>query len=174
LRKIGTRVIAVASVLGALSVLSEIIPGPPFDIPFPLMPKLTWDLTGIPMIVSLLLYGPVCAVYTCFVGCSIIFLRGNVYGGTFKLVAELTTILAFGLLKRGVIANSAAAVVSRVVVMTIANYYLLQLFYGMPEPVVISSLIPIGVFNLTQALINIIPAYAIWLRIRTREVVPLL
>jgi len=168
LRKIGTRVIAVASVLGALSVLSEIIPGPPFDIPFPLMPKLTWDLTGIPMMVSLLLYGPVCAVYTCLVGCSIIFLRGNVYGGTFKLVAELATILAFGLLKRGVIVNSAAAVASRVVVMTIANYYLLQLFYGMPEPVVISSLIPIGVFNLTQALINIIPAYAIWLRIRTR------
>jgi riboflavin transporter FmnP len=168
LRKIGTRVIAVASVLGALSVLSEIIPGPPFDIPFPLMPKLTWDLTGIPMMVSLLLYGPICAVYTCLVGCSIIFLRGNVYGGTFKLVAELATILAFGLLKRGVIVNSAASVASRVVVMTIANYYLLQLFYGLPEPVVISSLIPIGVFNLTQALINIIPAYAIWSRIRTR------
>jgi len=161
-------VIAVASVLGALSVLSEIIPGPPFDIPFPLMPKLTWDLTGIPMMVSLLLYGPVCAVYTCLIGCSIIFLRGNVYGGTFKLIAELATILAFGLLKRGVIVNSAAAVASRVVVMTIANYYLLQLFYGMPEPVVINSLIPIGVFNLTQALINIIPACAIWSRIRTR------
>jgi riboflavin transporter FmnP len=161
-------VIAVASVLGALSVLSEIIPGPPFDIPFPLMPKLTWDLTGIPMMVSLLLYGPICAVYTCLVGCSIIFLRGNVYGGTFKLVAELATILAFGLLKRGVIVNSASSVASRVVVMTIANYYLLQLFYGLPEPVVISSLIPIGVFNLTQALINIIPAYAIWSRIRTR------
>ena len=166
MRKIDTRVIAVASVLGALSALSEIIPGPPFDIPFPLYPKVSWDITGLPMIVSLLLYGPVCAVYTCLVGCSIIFLRGNVYGGIFKVVAELATILAFGLLKRGVVVNSAASVVSRVVAMTIANYYLLQLFYGMPEPLVISLLVPIGLFNVTQALINIIPAYIIYLKVR--------
>lgn len=168
LPKIGTREIAAASILSALSVLSEIIPGPPFDIPFPLLPKVSWDITGIPMMISLLLYGPVSAVYTCLVGCSIIFLRGNVYGGIFKVVAELATLLAFGLLKRGIIVNSAAAVASRVVAMTMANYYLLQLFYGMPEPVVISLLVPIGLFNVTQALINIIPAYIIYLRVRTR------
>lgn len=118
------------------------------------------------MMVSLLLYGPLCAVYVCLVGCSIIFLRGNVYGGIFKVVAELATLLAFGLLKRGVVVNSAAAVASRVVVMTVANYYLLQLFYGMQEPLVISLLAPIGLFNVTQALINIIPAYIIYLRVR--------
>lgn len=155
------------STLGALSALSEVLPGPPFDVPFPLYPKVSWDITGIPIIVSLLLYGPVCAVYTCLIGCSIIFLRGNVYGGVFKIIAELATLLAFGLLKRGVVFNSAAAVASRVVVMTIANYYLLQLFYGMPESLVITLLIPIGLFNVTQALINIIPAYVICLRVRT-------
>lgn len=158
--------IAVASVLGALSVLSEMIPGPPFDIPFPLYPKISWDITGLPMMVSLLLYGPGSAVYTCLVGCSIIFLRGNVYGGIFKIVAELATVLAFGLLKRGVVVNSAAAVASRVVVMTLANYYLLQLFYRMPEPLVISLLVPVGLFNIAQALINIIPAYIIYSRVR--------
>lgn len=162
LQKIGTREIALISTLGALSALSEIIPGPPFDVPFPLLPKISWDLTGIPMMVSLLLYGPVCAVYTCLIGCSIIFLRGNVYGGLLKVIAELATILAFGLLKRGVVVKSAAAVTSRVVVMTIANYYLLQLFYGMSEPFVISLLAPIGLFNVTQALINIIPAYIVF------------
>ncbi|MCW3986119.1 MAG: hypothetical protein NWE91_06905 [Candidatus Bathyarchaeota archaeon] len=166
MQKIGTREIAVVSVLGALSALCEIIPGPPFDVPFPLLPKISWDITGLPMMVSLLLYGPLCAIYTCLVGCSIIFLRGNVYGGVFKVLAELATLLAFALLKRGVVANSLAAVASRVVAMTIANYYLLQLFYGMPEPLVVSLLVPVGLFNMTQALINIIPAYIIYLRVR--------
>lgn len=120
------------------------------------------------MMVSLLLYGPVSGVYTCLVGSSIIFLRGNVYGGILKAVAELATILAFGLVRKGIVINSAVAVTSRVVVMTIANYYLLPLFYGMPEPLVISLLIPIGLFNMTQALINIIPAYIIYSRVRPR------
>jgi len=168
LQKIGTREIGLISTLGALAALCEVIPGPPFDIPFPLLPKVSWDITGLPMMVSLLLYGPVCAIYTCLVGCSVIFLRGNVYGGVFKVVAELATLLAFSLLKRGVVVNSVAAVASRVVVMTIANYYLLQLFYGMPEPLVINLLAPIGLFNVTQALINIIPAYIIYLRVRAR------
>lgn len=165
MRKIGAREVALASVLGALSALCEIIPGPPFDVPFPLLPKISWDITGLPMMISLLLYGPMCAVYTCLIGCSIIFLRGNVYGGVFKVIAELATLLAFALLKRGVVVNSVAAVASRVVAMTIANYYLLQLFYRMPEPLVISLLAPIGLFNGTQALINIVPAYIIYLRV---------
>lgn len=155
-----------ASMLGAISALSEVIPGPPFDVPFPLLPKVSWDITGIPMMISLLLYGPLCAVYTCLIGCSIIFLRGNVYGGVFKVIAELATLLAFALLRRGIVINSAAAVASRVIAMTITNYYLLQLFYGMPESLVISLLIPIGLFNVTQALINIIPAYIIYLKVR--------
>ncbi len=169
MQKIGTREIAAVSVLGALSALSEIIKGPPFDVPLPLFPlydKISWDITGLPMMLSLLLYGPVSAVFTCLVGCSVIFLRGNVFGGIFKIVAELATILAFGLLKKGVVVNSTAAVASRVGVMTIVNYYLLQLFYGTPEPVVIGLLGPIGLFNMTQALVNIIPAYLIYLRVR--------
>jgi riboflavin transporter FmnP len=166
LRRLGTREIALASILGALSALFEIIPGPPFDIRFPLLPQISWDITGLPMMVSLLLNGPICAVYTCMVGCSLIFLRGNVYGGTLKIIAELTTLMAFASLRRGVVVNSIAATASRVVVMTVANYCLLQLFYGMPEPLVISLLAPIGVFNAIQALINIVPAYFIYLRVK--------
>lgn len=166
--KIGTREIALASMLGALSALVEIIPGPPFDIPFPLLPKVSWDITGLPMMVSLFLYGPLCAVYTCVIGCSIIFLRGNVYGGIFKILAELATLLAFAALNRGIVANSTAATGCRVLTMTVANFYLLQLFYGMPQPLVVSLLVPIGLFNVTQALINIIPAYIIYLRVRAR------
>lgn len=151
--------------LGALSALWEIIPGPPFDIPFPLYPRISWDLTGIPMMISLLLYGPLSAVYTCMIGCSIIFIRGNVFGGVFKLVAELATLLGFAVIRKNVVLKSATAVLSRVTVMTIANYYLLPAFYKMPEPVVLGLLAYIGVFNLTQALIIIVPAFIVFWRI---------
>jgi len=151
--------------LGALSALWEIIPGPPFDIPFPIYPKISWDLTGIPIMISLFSYGPLCSVYTCLIGCSIIFLRGNLPGGTLKLIAELATLLGFALLRKGVVLNSTVAIMSRAGVMTIANYYLLQLFYKMPQPVVVGLLAPIALFNITQALVNIVPSYLIYLRI---------
>jgi riboflavin transporter FmnP len=166
LRRLNTKNLALASILGALSAVFEIVPGPPFDINFPLYPRVSWDLTGVPMMVSLLLNGPIGAVYTSVIGCSIIFLRGNISGGLFKIIAELATLLAFAAIRRGVVAKSFAAIVSRVLVMTIANYYLLQFFYSMSESVVIGLLLPLGVFNATQALINIIPAYIIYLRVK--------
>jgi riboflavin transporter FmnP len=168
--KIGSREIAVASILGALAAMSEMIVGPPFDVPFPLLPRISWDFTGIPIMVSVFLYGPVTGVYTCLIGCSVIFLRGNVYGGVLKVIAELATILAFIILRRGIVSNAVGAITSRVLVMTVANFFLLQLFYGMPELVVMGLLIPIGFFNVTQALINIIPAYQISWSVRIFKV----
>jgi len=164
-QNIKAREVAAASLLGALAALWEIIPGPPFDIPFPLYPQISLDLTGIPMMISLLSYGTIPGVYTSLIGCSIIFLRGNVAGGVFKLVAELATLLGFVLLKKGIIAKSVLAITSRVAFMTAANYFLLPFFYRMPESTVVGLLVPIAVFNVIQALVNIIPAYLIYLRI---------
>ena len=81
------------------------------------------------------------------------------------MVAELATLLGFVLLKKSIVAKSILAVTLRVVVMTAVNYFLLQLFYTMPEHVVAGLLVPIALFNVIQALINIIPAYLIYLRI---------
>lgn len=163
---ISTRELAVSSVLGAISFMSEVIPGPPFDIPFPLYPQVTWDLTGIPIMISLLFYGPLCAVYTCLVGCSIIFLRGNVSGGFFKVVAELTTLLAYAVVRRGLITKTVAATAARVIAMTVTSYFMLPFFYKMPEVVAIGLLPVLALFNTTQALINIFSAYAIHERLR--------
>jgi len=170
LQRLDTKKLALASILGALAAASEVIKGPPFDIPFPLMPgTVSWDLTGMPMMLSLLFTGPIGAVYTTVIGCSIIFLRGNVYGGTLKLIAELATILAFAVIRKGIITKSIAAVMSRVLVMTIANFYLLQLFYvWATEAYVVGLLFPLGIFNATQALLNIIPAYIIYSRLRNK------
>jgi len=164
-QKIGTRQVAAASILGAVAALLEIIPGLPFDIPFPLYQRISWDFTGIPVMTSVLFYGPVSGLFTSLIGCSIIFLRGNIFGGVFKLIAELATLLGFAFFKKNIVLRSILAIASRVVVMTVANYYLLQYFYGMPEPVVANLLAPIAIFNASQALVNIVPAYLIWLRI---------
>jgi riboflavin transporter FmnP len=165
LLRLDTKKLVLASILAGLSGVFEIIPGPPFDIPFPLYDRVSWDLTGMPMIISLLFTGPIGAVYTCIIGCSFIFLRGNFYGGIFKLVAELATILAFAAIRRGFIPKSIAAVTSRVFIMTVANYYLLPIFYGMPASFVITILPALAVMNGTQALINIVPAQIVYSRL---------
>ena len=170
MQRLDTKKLALASMLGALAAASEAIKGPPFDIPFPLLPGVvSWDLTGVPMMMSLLVAGPLAAVYTCVIGCSIIFLRGNVGGGLLKLIAELATILAFAAIRKGIITKSIAAVTSRVLVMTAANFYLLPIFYvWASEAYVVGILFPIGIFNAIQALINIIPAYIIYYRLRDK------
>lgn len=172
LPRLDTKKLALASILGALAAASEAIKGPPFDIPFPLLPeKVSWDLTGVPMMISLLFNGTIGAVYTSIIGCSIIFLRGNIGGGTMKLIAELATILAFAAIRKGFIPKSIAAVASRVLVMTVANYYLLPIFwpvYYPSESSVVGILLPLAAFNLTQALLNIIPSYIIYSRLADR------
>jgi hypothetical protein len=164
-QRFDTGKLVLASILAGLSGVFELIPGPPFDIPFPLYDRVSWDLTGMPMIVSLLFTGPIGALYTCLIGCSFIFLRGNVYGGLFKLVAELSTILAFAVVRKGFIPKSIISVASRVLVMTVANYFLLPVFYGMPVSFVVSLLPALAIMNGTQALINIIPAQIIYNRL---------
>jgi len=169
LKKIGTREIAIASVLGALSAMLEYQPGPPFDIEFPIYPKISWDFTGIPIMVSLFLAGPLCAIYTCLIGCSMIFVRGNVPGGTFKVLAELATLIGYAVFRRNFVIDTFKATSSRVAVMTVVNYYLLPVFYGkygMTPEAAAALLVPIAIFNVTQALINIIPAQIIYLRVR--------
>ncbi len=165
MQRLDTRKLVLASILAGLSGVFELIPGPPFDIPFPLYDRVSWDLTGMPMMISLLFTGPIGAVYTCLIGCSLIFLRGNVYGGIFKLIAELATILAFAAIRRGFITESIAAVSSRVLVMTLANYCLLPVFYGMPTSFVVTILPALAIMNATQALINIVPAQIVYSRL---------
>jgi riboflavin transporter FmnP len=164
-QRFDTRKLVLASILAGLSGVFELIPGPPFDIPFPLYERVSWDLTGMPMMISLLFTGPIGALYTCLIGCSFIFLRGNVYGGIFKLIAELATILAFAAIRKGFIPKSIVSVTSRVFVMTVANYFLLPVFYGMPASFVVSILPALAIMNGTQALINIIPAQIIYNRL---------
>lgn len=161
-----TKKLALASLLGGISAILEITPGIPFDIPFPLYNRVSWDITGLPMMISLLSTGLVGGIYTTVIGCSIIFLRGNIYGGIFKIIAELATIITFGMIRSNFIVKSLGGTLSRVIVMTGINYILLPVFYGLPESFVIGILPALAILNASQALINILPAKIVSSRIR--------
>lgn len=161
-----TKKLALASLLGGISAILEITPGIPFDIPFPLYNRVSWDITGLPMMISLLSTGLVGGIYTTVIGCSIIFLRGNIYGGIFKIIAELATIITFGMIRSNFIVKSLGGTLSRVIIMTGINYILLPVFYGLPESFVIGILPALAILNASQALINILPAKIVSSRIR--------
>jgi riboflavin transporter FmnP len=167
LQRLDTKKLALATILGALAAALEAIPGPPFDIRYPLYPNISWDPTGIPIMISVLFTGTLGGTYTCLIGCMVIMLRGNFAGGTLKLIAELATILGFVVIRRGIVKKSISAITLRVLIMSAANYLLLPIFYApyvTPETV-IANLCSFAVFNITQALINIIPAYIIYSRL---------
>ena len=153
-QKIKTREVAAASLLGALAVLWEIIPGPPFDIPFPLYSRISLDLTEIPIMISLMFYrtAPRCMhqpdrVLDIFFNrkCS----RRN--------LSWLPSQRHFQILLKNIVTKSILAIILRVAVMTVIDYFLLQLFYNMLEFDVVGLLFPI--FNVIQTLINIILVY---------------
>jgi hypothetical protein len=162
-----TKKLALASLLGGIAAILEITPGIPFDIPFPLYNRVSWDLTGLPIMISLLSTGLLGGIYTAIIGCSIIFFRGNIYGGIFKIIAELATIIAFGMIKSNFVFKSFGGTLSRVIVMTGINYILLPVFYGLPESFVIYILPALAILNASQALINIIPAKIVVSKIRS-------
>lgn len=155
--------IAASSALGGLVAVFETLP---FDVPFPPYPRITFDPSGIPIVLSLLLTGFVPSVYTTLIGTSMIFYRGNVFGGIFKVIAELSTVAGLQvLIKRGIYLSSVSSLATRIAVMTVANYFLLPLFYGLPLKIVVPLLPLIAIFNLIQGAINVGIAYVIYVRV---------
>ena len=111
-------------------------------IPFPWMPTLKFDFTGIPIALSLFMYGPVSALTTSLVAFVGILARsGDVIGASMKFAAEFSTVLGLGLgvraaerltplVQKG--AGLALGVAFRVVAMSVANILVLPL-YGYPD-----------------------------------------
>jgi len=169
------RVIAGTAVLASLAAACELLP---LDLPFPLFPKLTLDPTGIPLVLALLLYGPESGFTATIIASATIALPRlgkppNPYGAVFKGLAELATLLGAYLslnLKWGseLALMLLLASLSRIAVMSAANLLLLPLFYGLDPAVVVKLLPVIAVFNLTQALVNVLVAYRVFRAVASR------
>jgi len=135
-------------------------------IPFPWYPNLKFDFTGVPIVLSLLMYGLDSSVVTSLVaGLGILARSGDLLSAAIKTLAELSTAvgLYIGLRvaagrahdTRWMALSSAAGIVSRIIVMTFTNLYVLPNFYGVPMEAAIGLLPLIAVFNVVQGAITI-------------------
>lgn len=165
-----TKNISLTIIFTSTALILEILP---LDIPFPLFSKLTLDVTGVPLLLTFYLVDlPSTIVAVLFIGLAIALPRPpfrppNPYGGFFKVVAELSTILGIWLTKRfwkgsrmrflslSIVGGS----ISRVVIMSFVNYVFLPLFYGLPRSIVLKIIPVVAVFNLIQSVVNVVLAY---------------
>jgi len=131
-------------------------------IPFPWLPFLKFDLTGIPIMLSLLLYGLPSGIITSVTAFIAIFARSsNIVGSSMKFVAELSTALgaAVGLrLSRSRFRMKFLffGVALRCVVMAVVCSIVLPLAYLIPSIIVIGWMPLLIVFNAVQGGISIV------------------
>jgi riboflavin transporter FmnP len=156
-----TREITGTAILSALVVVFDyVLKFAGIKIPFPIFPILKFDLDGIPIVLSLLLYGPYSAVTTCFVTVVAILARsGDALSASMKALAEFATVA-------GMIpfyaANSARlkgllvipGMATRVLVMIVATLATWPLLFKSLDSVV--AFLPFSVlFNAVAAVISI-------------------
>lgn len=139
-----------------------------FKIPFPWLPFLKFDFTGIPIVLSLLLYGLTPGATTSFVAFLAILIRsGDIVGSSMKGIAEFSTILGIfiGLRFQGTIRKAMSFVIgltSRCIIMSLLNLIILPLYYGMSYEATISLTPLIMVFNAMQGALSILVGYLIY------------
>jgi riboflavin transporter FmnP len=143
-------------------------------IPFPWMPFLKFDFTGVPIMISLFMFGVPSAVTTSLAALlGIIARSGELVGATSKAVAELSTALgiAAGLRltgDRGIEdtitkgASVALGLLSRVVVMSLWNIVVLPNYQSIPYDYVVGLLPMLGVFNAMQGAISALLGYTLY------------
>lgn len=137
-------------------------------IPFPWLPFLKFDFTGVPIALSLLLYGLSSGATTSIVACLAIAARsGDLVGAVMKGIAEFSTVLgiAIGLYlsrryRRGV--SVAFGVALRIAAMSVTNIIVLPAYYGIPYNVALGLLPMIGVFNAVQGALTVLVGYFLY------------
>ena len=142
-------------------------------IPFPWYPNLKFDFTGIPITMSLFLYGFPPSVMTSLVaGIGIVARSGNVISASMKVAAELSTVAGIHIGQRIATKNRyiswISGLASRILVMTLVNLYVLPNVYRVPMEATIGLLPLIGVFNAIQGAITIGLGYFLFEAVRSR------
>jgi riboflavin transporter FmnP len=161
--------LAGTAVLGAMViVLDYSLKFSGLKIPFPWLPVLKFDFTGLPVALSLFLYGlPSGGVTSAIAFLGIVLRSGDFVGASMKALAEFSTVLGIALFPRksgrwGRVGSFVLGMVLRVVVMTLASLVVFPVFYGNPLAAVLLLLPLIGVFNLAIGFMNILLGYLIY------------
>jgi riboflavin transporter FmnP len=150
-------------------------------IPFPWMPTLKFDFTGVPIALSLFMYGLPSALTTslvAFVG--IVARSGDPISAAMKFASEFSTVLGLALGMR--LANRLSprvqkgsglvlGIVLRVAAMSACNLVVLPL-YGYPEVVAYGMLPLIAAFNVAAGAITILLATFLYEAVKRRFPTP--
>lgn len=159
-----TKWIAGTSVLSALTVIFDLsFWALKIKIPFPLLPTLKFDLDGIPIVLSWLIYGPYSATITSIiVFLTISFRSGAVVSAFMKALAEFATVIGLLILQKPAEASktrkSAACflgITIRCIIMGIANIIVFPAFYKKPIEATLALLPFITVFNAIAGAISL-------------------
>jgi len=110
-------------------------------------------------------------------GVGIIFRSGNIISAFMKVVAELSTVIGIHLgrtivkgrnEKKIKFVSWSIGMVSRVIVMSIVNLYILPNVYNLPFEVTFGLLPLIGIFNVVQGIITIGLGYFLFEAVKSR------
>lgn len=147
-------------------------------IPFPWLPFLKFDFTGIPIVLSLLLFGLIPGTFTSIIASVAILARsGQVVSSSMKGVAEFSTILGMAvglkLLERFRLACSfALGITSRVIIMIFVDLALIYVgVISLPTSyadIPIMAALLFGAFNAIQGTLSILGGYSIYEAIKRR------
>ncbi|MEM3731361.1 MAG: hypothetical protein QW667_05050 [Candidatus Bathyarchaeia archaeon] len=177
--KLDTATLTGTAILAALVVVFDYtLKYSNLKIPFPPAPFLRFDLTGIPIVLSLLLYGFVPGIFTSAIASIAILARSaDALGSSMKGLAEFSTILgmflAFKLFnKMRIVGAFALGITMRVLIMTFAN--LLVIYVGLMAipasyvniPLLYFSLL--GAFNAAQGTISVAGGLLIYEAVKKR------
>ena len=157
------------ALLAALVVMLDYVG---LKIPFPWMPILKFDVTGVPIAIATLLFGITSGGLTSIIAfLSIIIRSGNYIGGLMKAIAEFSTVTGFGVTKYiperyKQIGAPILAILLRVIFMTITNSWVMPNVYMIPWDVTMSMLPMIAAFNIIQGIITLVLGIIIYKRLK--------
>jgi riboflavin transporter FmnP len=167
-----TKTIAGTAILGTLVIVFDYsMKFSGLKIPFPWLPYLKFDFTGVPIVLSTLLFGLASGATTSVVAFLAILIRsGDVVGASMKALAEFSTILGMTLASKRFAKNtkltktasSFFGVASRSLTMFFANLIILPLYYRIPQTAAILISPLIVAFNVVQGFIGIILGYFLY------------
>lgn len=169
MKKMNSKALAGTAILAVLViVLDYTMKYSGLKIPFPWLPILKFDFTGIPIVLSLLLFDFNSGIFTSMVAFTAILSRsGDFIGSSMKAFAELSTISGISIALKVVpkfpkSASLILGVSTRCLIMFVLNLVVLPEYYNMSFPVAIGISPLIVVFNAIQGSINILCGYSIY------------
>ena len=177
--RINTTTLAGTATLAALVVVFDYtMKYSGLKLPFPWFPFLKFDFTGIPIVLSLLLFGLIPGTFTSIIASVAILARsGQVVSSSMKGLAELSTILGMAvgvkLLNRSrMVGSFTLGITSRALVMILVNLALIYVgVISLPAsyagiPIIVALLV--GAFNAVQGVLSILGGYFIYEAVKRR------